>query len=415
MEIKSLKTINGKDYSSISNNVNTMIKKTEKFLDSSLTKFIDNITPIMMDYYAYDELASVTGVGDKTTFGPYSGATKYKVIKDYVGYGYTEERNTTIDKNEKEDVKLTSDVLSFLHLPNTINPTPNDRLTLKIENNQIFYYVTNVDYITLHNKPYIKVDYVKDDNCPEYPWTLEKMKKNNLITKELIFIQENLGTNYTPFLEEESYKKLERLIEKREEINEVYMSYFYDDYTNMLRFPDKHVDWGYSPLLYFYQMEYLPLKIYETNDLMLSNEALEDKLTTIKWKTHPFRKFLAKKDPSALDAIYLYKYDYFHKQSDPYYKVNSYMNSTESYSVYDITKNNDKTEIRVEPTEEIKEILRKWYYGEIKEVSDILELLEDFYLEEIILSYMIYTPLVLTIIDNIYQEFYTRYSTNRFY
>nr|DAY42353.1 MAG TPA: hypothetical protein [Caudoviricetes sp.] len=410
-----IKNINGRNYNSIPTDVNTMIKKTEKFLDSSLTKFIDNITPIIMDYYAYDELASVTGVGDKTTYGPYSGATKYKVIKDYVGYGYTEERNTTIDKNEKEDIKMTSDVLSFLHLPNTINPTPNDRLTLKIENNQIFYYVTNIDYVTLHNKSYIKVDYIKDDNCPEQPWTLNKMKARGLISQELIFVQENLGTNYTPFLQEEKYNRLQELITKREEINEVYMSYFYDDYTNMLRFPDDKVDWGYSPLLYFYQMEYFPLKIYQTNDLMLSNEALEDKLTTIKWKTHPFRKFLKKKSPSAIESISLYKYDYFHKQSDPYFKVNSYMNSMESYSVYDITKNNDKKEIIIEPTEEIKDILSKWYHNEINEVSDILELLEDFYLEEITLSYMVYIPLVLTIIDNIYQEFYTRYSTNRFY
>lgn len=410
-----IKNINGRNYSSIPTGVNDMIKKTEKFLDSSLTKFIDNITPIIMDYYAYDELSSVTGVGDKTTFGPYSGATKYKVIKDYVGYGYTEERNTTIDKNEKEDIKMTSDVLSFLHLPNTINPTPNDRLTLKIENNQIFYYVTNVDYITLHNKAYIKVDYVKDDNCPEYPWTLEKMKKYNLISQELIFIQENLGTNYTPFLEEEKFTKLQKLIEKREEINDVYMSYFYDDYTNMLRFPDDKTDWGYSPLNYFFQMEYFPLKIYQTNDLMLSNEALEDKLTTIKWKTHPFRKFLNKKDNSCIEGIHLYKYDYFHKQSDPYYKVNSYMNSMDSYTVYDITKNKDKTDVLVEPSEEIKIVLRKWYNNEIKEVSDILGILEDFYLEDITLNDMIYTPLVLTIIDRVYNEFYTQASVNRFY
>lgn len=410
-----IKNINGRNYSSIPSNVNTMIKKTEKFLDSSLTKFIDNITPIVMDYYAYDELASVTGVGDRTTFGPYSGATKYKVIKDYVGYGYTEERNTTIDKNEKEDVKMTSDVLSFLHLPNTINPTPNDRLTLKIENNQIFYYVTNIDYITLHNKSYIKVDYVKDDNLPEYPWNLEKMKKWGLISNELVFIQENLGTNYTPFLEEEKFSKLQELIEKREEINDVYISYFYDEYTNMLRFPEDKVDWGYSPLNYFFQMEYFPLKIYKSNDLMLSNECLEDKLTTIKWKTHPFRRFLGKRDDICLKNISLYKYDYFHKQSDPYYKVDSYMNSTESYSVYDITNNKDKKEIVIRPGNEIKEILFKWYYNEINEVSDILKLLKDFYLEDINLSDMIYTPLLLTIIDRVYQEFYTQISTNRFY
>ena len=77
--------------------------------------------------------------------------------------------------------------------------------------------------------------------------------------------------------------------------------------------------------------------------------------------------------------------------------------------------NKDKKEIVIRPSNEIKEILFKWYYNEINEVSDILKLLKDFYLEDINLSDMIYTPLLLTIIDRVYQEFYTQISTNRFY
>lgn len=69
----------------------------------------------------------------------------------------------------------------------------------------------------------------------------------------------------------------------------------------------------------------------------------------------------------------------------------------------------------VEPSEEIKIVLQKWYNNEIKEVSDILGILEDFYLEDITLNDMIYTPLVLTIIDRVYNEFYTQASVNRFY
>ena len=75
--------------------VTQITKKTESYLDSSLTKFIDNISPVITNYYTRDELASVTSVGDNTSFGPYSGATKYKVIKDYIVYGYPEEKNTT--------------------------------------------------------------------------------------------------------------------------------------------------------------------------------------------------------------------------------------------------------------------------------------------------------------------------------
>lgn len=412
MEIKNIK---GRGYTNMSTSVNKMIKRTEQFLDSSLTKFVNDVTPIIMDYYSYDELSSTTGIGDKTTLGPYSGATKYRLIKDYIGYGYIEERNTTMDKNEKEDLKLSSDVLSFLHLPNTIIPTTDDRLTLKIENNQIFYRVTGIDYVTLHNKSYIKVDYIKDDNTPEHPWTVEHMRKHRLISKELRFVQENIGTNYSPFLEDDVFIELQKLYEKREEINDIYMSFYYDDYTNMIRLLEENGSYGYSPLLYYFQMEFFPLKIYENNDLMLSNEAIEDKFTIVKWKTHPFRKFLNKKGDSCLKNITLFKYPYYHQQTDPYFKVNSYMNSMDQYNVYDITKNNDKKPTEVSPSEEISNILTKWYNNDITDIKKINEDLEFFDLEDVNMSDMLYVPLLLAVIDRIYDDLYTRQSVNRFY
>lgn len=411
-----IKNINGRDYTSIPTSVHAMIKNTEKILDSSLTRFIDGATPIMMEYYTIDNLASVTGVGDRTTNGPYDGATKYKLIKDYIGYGYVDEKNTTLDKNEKEDVKLNTDILSFLHLPNTITPVMGDRFTLKLENNQIFYVVTNMDYVTLHNKTFIKVDYIKDDNCPEYPWTYSHMKKRNLITQEFKFVQENLGTQYTPFLEETTYIDLQKIIEKREEINEVYMSYFYDDYTNMLRVETKDKLYLYTPLLYYFQMEFFPLKIYETNDLMLSNEAIEDKMTIMKWKTHSFRKFINRKSDKALEGVELYKYKYYsQKQDDPYHKINTYMNSMDEYEIYDIVPNKDKTAVTFKPPKEITDILEMWYNKEINEGHEVVEILEDLYLEEMTMEYLLYTPLLLAVIDRIYQELYTRVGVNRFY
>lgn len=411
-----IKNINGRDYSSIPTSVHSMIKNTEKILDGSLTRFIDGATPIIMNYYSYDNLASVTGVGDKSTHGPYSGATKYKLIKDYIGYGYVDEKNTTLDKNEKEDVKLNTDILSFLHLPNTITPVMGDRLTLKLENHQIFYVVTNLDYVTLHNKTFIKVDYMKDDNCPEQPWTYEHMKRRKLISQEFKFVQENLGTQYSPFLEESTYIELQKIIEKREEINEIYMSYFYDDYTNMLRVETKDKLYLYSPLLYYFQMEFFPLKIYETNDLMLSNEAIEDKMTIVKWKTHPFKKFINRKGDQALNSVELYKYKYYsQKQDDPYHKINTYMNSMDEYEIYDIVPNDDKKPESFEPPQEIRQILEMWYNNQIDTGQKVLEVLEELYLEEVTMEYMLYTPLLLAVIDRIYQELYTRVGINRFY
>ena len=89
MEILSIKKYNKHG---IPDTVTQLVKNTEKLLDSSLTKFIDGITPVKCNYYTVDHLASITGIGDKTTMGPYSGATKYKVIKNYVGYSYPDEK-----------------------------------------------------------------------------------------------------------------------------------------------------------------------------------------------------------------------------------------------------------------------------------------------------------------------------------
>lgn len=410
MEIKGFR---GRTLNPIPTSVNTMIKKAEGFLDTPLVQLIDGATPIIMDYYSYDKLASVTGVGDKLTKGPYSGATKYKYIKDYVGYGYSDERNTTLEKSDKEDLKLNSDVLSFLHLPNTIVPVTGDRLTLKLENNQIWYYVTNIDQITLHNKSFIKVDYVKDDSLPMIPWTFAHMKRAGLISQELLFIQANIGTQYSPFMVEDSYNKLNDLFEKRKELNDSYMSFFYDDYTNMIRSKEDE-KYIYSPLLTYLQMEYFPLK-YESNDLMLSNEAISDKMTTVKWQTHDIRKFLKKKSNNLLNGITLYSYSYYRKQTDPYYKINSYMNSMDDYIVYDLTNNDDKKEITIPIPEDIKAIFEMWYNDDINSLDDLMSIIEDIYLEEINVQYMIYIPILIIIIDKIYDNLYSTSSSERFY
>ena len=412
MEIKS---INGRGYTPMAKSVNTMIKKTEKFLDTSLTRFVDGSTPIIMNYYSQDHLASVTGVGDKTTFGPYSGATKYKVVKDFIGYGYTDEKNTTTERNDKEDLKTDLDTLSFLCLPNTIIPTPGDRLTLELENHQIFYTVISIDQTTLHNRSFYKCDYKKDDNVPSRPLTLAHMIKEKLISNELIFVQENIGTEYSPFLEEANYKKLLKFTEHRYDLNEIYMSYFYDDYTNMLRSKDGEY-YQYTPLLYYLQMEYFPLKIYESNDLMLSNEAVFDKTTVAKWKVHPLRKFLERRSIDGInDPITLYEYTYSFKQTAPYYKINSYMNSMDLYKVYDITPGDSKKAFTVELPPELLKIFTKWYHDDIENIDVFNNFLDDYFVEEINMSNMIFVPILLIIMDKVYDMFYTRYSINRFY
>lgn len=414
MEIKFIKNVKDRDLSVPAHNI---IKNTEKMLDTSVVKFIDSATPTITNYYSVDSLASVTGIGDKTTLGPYSGATKYKLIKDFVVYGYSEEKNTTTERNEKVDVIRTFDPNSFLVLPNTINPKPGDRLTLKLENHKIWYVVTNIDQVTFHNKSYIKVDYNKDDNLPEENWSNQHMVKNKLLTNEYIYIPAHIGTDFSPFLEESSYKDSIELYNYREEINDVYMSYFYDDYTNMLTVDGKDGFKLYFPILTYLQMNYFPLKIYKSNDLMLSNEAIEDKRTLMKWNTSDIVKFLKKRSDKLLyEGIATYMYIYSTDQNNPYYKIDTYMNSMKKYEIYDLTDGETKEEhIFNEIPETIKIILEKWYNDDIPSIKELNNLLSDFYLEDVTVDYLLYVPILLVVIDRIYSDFYESHKSEKFY
>ena len=87
----------------------------------------------------------------------------------------------------------------------------------------------------------------------------------------------------------------------------------------------------------------------------------------------------------------------------------------DQYNVYDITKNNDKKPTEVSPSEEISNILTKWYNNDITDIKNINEDLEFFDLEDVNMSDMLYVPLLLAVIDRVYDDLYTRQSVNRFY
>ncbi len=398
--------------------VTRITKNTEEYLDSSLTKFINDVSPVICNYYTRDELASVTSIGDKTSFGPYSGATKYKVIKGYVAYSYPDEKNTTTERNEKEDIKTTIDKSSMLHLPNTIIPTPGDRFTILLENHQIFYVVTETDQITLHNKSFYKVDYKMDDNLPETPWTIDHMRKNNLISKDLVFVQENLGTNYSPFLEEDVIKKLQKFLKLRYDFNEQYIDYFYHDYTNMIvvdELQEKSAAFHYCSVVTDIQMDYFPLKIYD-NDMILHQEAPTNSKTKIAWKRHEIKRFLNKKNKDILDNDFImYQYEYYHAIDDGYYKIDTYMNTMYKYIVYDYVKGLRKDEYRIVIPDEIKKIMRKWYDGEYKGIDEINNDIEDLEIEDMSIEWCVGGIILLVILDKLYEEFVSSFKVERFY
>lgn len=395
--------------------VQNVIKNTEKILDSSLTQFIDGITPITVLYYSQDYLNSTAGVGDRSSLGPYSGATKYKAIKNYIGYGYPDEKNTTMERNEKEDYKITLDSMQMLHLPNTITPKVNDRFSLKLENYQIMYVVTNVDQVTLHSKPFYRTEYKVDENLPYVPFTLEHMLKGGLISQELIFVQENLGTDYSPFLTEEKLGQVKEFNDAIDNIRDLYNDFFYHEYTNMILGSLDYSVFQYLPIIVDLQMEYFPLKIYDNNDMILYHESLNDVKSKAAYKQHIIKKFLKRKSNNLDNGIKFFKYEYYKDINDDYFKINTYMNSTDTYFIYDYVNGFRKTEYTLFLPERILYILNKWYNKEYTSMDKILLDIEDFEIEDQNIEWCLGVILLLIVLNFIFEELNISTKVERFY
>ena len=424
MKINTITNSSGTVHMSRAGVTHDIIKNTERYLDSSAVQFID-ATPIICDYYSTDKLASVVSTGDKTTLGAFSGATKYKYIKDMVIYGYPEEKNTTIDQNEQMNTKVDLESITALVLPNTLNCVVGDRLTLKLENNAIWYKVDSVEPVTFHNKPYFKIEYSVDDTLKEQNWTLAHMKTKGLVTKEYIFIQENVGTDYSPFLEEVFYKKINTIRELRKDLNDLFIDYFYKEFTNMLvcHEADKDGDLKedrleYYPFVVDLQMEYKPLYVFDIN-MILHHEELLSINSKTNFKRHPIRKFFKREENDLINGedvnpLKFYKYQYVNNPAWSEFKIESYMNSTDMYKVFDYNKGTRREEVNIEIPSEIKKLMLKYFKNELT-VDGVITFLKEYDIEELNGSYLIGTVIGLIIVERIFEESISIYKIERFY
>ena len=411
MKINTISSNSGTIHTSRAGVTHDIIKNTERYLDSSAVQFIE-ATPIICDYYSVDKLASVVSTGDKTTFGAFSGATKYKYIKDMVIYGYPEEKNTTIDANEQMNTKVDLESTTALVLPNTLNCV-------------VWYKVDSVEPVTFHNKPYFKIEYSIEDNLQSNNWTLEHLKAKGLITKEYIFVQENVGTDYSPFLEEVFYKKINKVRELRKELNDLFIDYFYKEFTNMLvcHEADKDGDLKedrleYYPFVVDLQMEYKPLYVFDVN-MVLHHEELLTINSKTNFKRHPIRKFFKREENTLLEGdvispLKFYKYQYINNPAWSDFKIESYMNSTDFYKVFDYNKGSRREEVNIEIPDDIKKLMLKYFKNELT-IDSIIEFLKKYDIEELNGSYLIGTVIVLIIVEKIFDESISIYKVERFY
>ena len=397
MEIKTIKSFS----SDRAKNVAGIIKNLDKKLDTSVTQFVDG-TPTLCNYYAIDKEKSTTGVGFNDNAGAYSGAVKYKLIKNFTLYGYEDEKTVDKEKVEVLDDVGKMETISSLILPNTVIPVEGDRLTLAIENHTLLYKVISVNLGTFTNKPYYKIEFSIDSELPENNFTVADMKK--LVTKEYIFHFDNIGTDLSCFLEEKEYENLIELQRLRKDINDEYVEFFYNELSNTFlcesEEEDKQGVFSYFTTLVDLQMEFFPLKVYETVDAILHHETINKKKAIVSWKKSDIRRFIKRKSNKLLEeGIKTYPYTYIADTNYVRYNIGSYFNNRSySYVIYDYLpahENQPATVFKI--PEDIKDIFIDYSKDDMK-IEKVIEVLENIDLD-FTREYLIYIPIMLVLID----------------
>lgn len=404
MEIHSTK------YNSRAQTATTIIKNSERILDSSAVQFIEG-TPIECNYYCIDTDASTTGRGFRDVDTRLGGAIKYNFIRNYVLYGFNEVKEMSKEEKEETGIQMVPAPNQALNLPNTLQPKEGDLLTLHIENNSIIYRVTSVEATSFHNRPYIKIEWTTEENLPFVEYSHKDMVKDGLITNEYDFISDNIGTDYTCFLKSGLHQKVLDITKLRDELNDTYIDYFYDENRNILiNINDDSLETrDYFPILVDYQMEFKPLYVYGIN-MILHHETILNKRSKINFKMSKLRKFIQRKDDDILDVgLAFKKWVYVTNNMSPTYKLQSYLNDNRFYNIFDYGQGEN-----VEVPEMYLDIFKKFYNHSLNS-NYLLDVLPDVVEIDITKEYLLYTPVLISILDIFLQETLLQEKSNRFY
>ena len=165
-------------------------------------------------------------------------------------------------------------------------------------------------------------------------------------------------------------------------------------------------------------MEYKPLYVFDVN-MVLHHEELLTINSKTNFKRHPIRKFFKREENTLLEGdvispLKFYKYQYINNPAWSDFKIESYMNSTDLYKVFDYNKGSRREEVNIEIPDDIKKLMLKYFKNELT-IDSIIEFLKKYDIEELNGSYLIGTVIVLIIVEKIFDESISIYKVERFY
>ena len=326
--------------------VQNTLKQMTDDISGNMSEFIDNAQPMKTNWYHIHNPSSVTGVGFADTDGPYEGGIKYTLIKDYVCYGYMDERPVDVETGNHLDIRYKVGNMTFLHLPNTLTPYPGDRLSLAYENHRFLYKVIHSTPVSWKNKTWMRTEVSKCEIKPA-DYYEEDFIKDGLIYETRLYVEGNVGSDYSPFLKKDDLDTINKLKAYKNEIMEQYNDYFYLSEKNVYATidPNEPGCLHYLPLLVDLQMEFRTLWT-DTINTILTHETLINSRSKYSYKKNIVRRFLNRL-PGAYEklleeGIKFNNYLYVPNMAHPLYKIQSYFNDSGNYMIYDYYQGDNK-------------------------------------------------------------------------
>lgn len=399
--------------------VENTIKQVTENTHSGMSSFIDNAQPMKTYWYHIHNPSSVSGVGFADNDGPYEGAVKYVLIKDYIAYGYPEERPVDVEVGGNMDIRYNVANITLLHLPNTLTPYPGDRLSFSVENHRFLYKVIHSTPVQFKNKTYIRTEISKDTIKPA-DYYAEDFRKDGLLYDTYEYVEGNIGSDYSPFMKKDEIKTINTLTAYKNELLEQFNDYFYNRDKNvyMTIDPSSAGALHYTPLLVDLQMEFRTLWTFGINTI-LTHETLINNRAKYNYRKNIVRRFLNRIpgawDKLKEDGIQFSLYTYVPYVNNPLYKVQSYFNDNGTYVIYDyyhgdnIFRDNEGKVIAVINNSHIAKIPESLYDLFDKYTNDeltpeyMINFLEE-YDFELCFCCMIMVFMVMTILDKVIES-----------
>ena len=132
------------------------------------------------------------------------------------------------------------------------------------------------------------------------------------------------------------------------------------------------------------------------------------------WRKNPLRKFLKNKDTNILEnRLSLCVWNYITDPDYEKYKLQSYLNDDRIYKVYDY--GNDGKNVVLDVPDEYYNLFSEWCSGTIKLDKLISQFKKEKYDIDLSIEFLIYTPVLLYILDNFIAESILNEKIDRFY